>query len=164
MAEAQRTMLPTEYARLVETLGIGRQRVDKIVATARAHAIGVTELRPSAWFLLFKRPEPIPLLPGEATPIVDHAMTMAEPPEYRRRVDLLSADGLALMLVAMHQPEALSSGAVAALAAWLEGSGDQEKALEEVRSWRTLFPDKDGQEQLQDDMGEWIDAPKEADQ
>lgn len=139
LAEWQRTSKPGDFARLVDTLGIGRGKVDRLMAAARAQTAPIDEVRPSAWWILFRRPEPVPMLPGEADPLVDDAVVHAEPPEYRRRVDLLSADGLAYLLCSLHEPEALSSPAIAVLASWLDNGGGREEAIETLRSWRTRF-------------------------
>jgi hypothetical protein len=138
LCEWQASMKPAEFARLVDTLGIGRAKVDRLMAAARAAAHPVDELRPSAWWIIFRRPEPIPLLPGEADPFIA-AAPPPEPEAFRRRVDLLSADGLAYLLCSLHEPEALSGAAIAVLAAWLEDGGGREEAQETLRSWRTRF-------------------------
>lgn len=135
----QATSEPTAFARLVDTLGIGRAKVDRLMAAARAQTTPVDEVRPSAWWILFRRPEPIPMLPGEADPLIDDAVVHAEPPQYRHRVDLLSADGLAYLLCSLHEPEALSPAAIAVLASWLDEGGGREEAVTTLRSWRTRF-------------------------
>jgi hypothetical protein len=147
----QHSSRPEEFARLVDTLGIGRAKVDRLMAAARAHSIPVDELRPSAWWILFRRPEPIPMLPGEADPLIADAIAYAEPPEYRRRVDLLGADGLAYLLCSLHEPEALSPAAIAVLASWLDSGGGREEAVATLRSWRTRF-DRPS-DSRQDDVG-----------
>lgn len=139
LTDWQQASLPTDFARLVDTLGIGRAKVDRLMAAARSHAHPVSELRPSAWWILFRRMEPVPMLPGEVDPIIDEAVAHAEPPAYRHRVDLLSADGLAYLLCSLHEPEALSPSAIAVLASWLEDGGGREEAVTTLRSWRTRF-------------------------
>lgn len=139
LCEWQATMRPVEFARLVDTLGIGRAKVDRLMAAARLADAEVDETRPSAWWILFRRIEPAPLLPGEARPLVDAALAVAEPAQYRRRADLLSADGLALQLIALHEPNAISPQVLRRLASWLEAGEGRDEALNELRSWRTLF-------------------------
>lgn len=153
LTEWQATLPPTDFARLVDALGIGRQKVDRLMAAARAAQFPIDEIRPSAWWILFRRPDPIPMLPGESDPIIDDIVAVAERPEYRHRVDLLSADGLAYLLAALHEPEALTPPAIAVLASWLEDGGGREKAVETLRSWRTRF-DIRGQDASQGATGD----------
>jgi hypothetical protein len=134
LADAQSALSPVEFARFIGTLGIGRAKAERFMALARLQ-VQPSELRPSAWWLLFRATEPIPMLPGEADPIIDYAVAKAEPPEYRRRTDLLSADGLVLLLVALHGPDALDLKVAQRLSTWLE-SGDHVDAAEVLASWR----------------------------
>lgn len=161
LAEAQVEMSPDEFAHFVETLGIGRTKVDRFMQSARMRSHPVDELRPSAWALLFNRLEPIPLLPGERDAVIADAVVMPEPSKYRRRVDLLSANGLVYMLAAMHHPEALSGHAVMELFKWISGDSDPEEPLSIVRSWRSNASD-DGHGCEDAGMDGGIAMPKEA--
>lgn len=151
-------MKPAEFARFVETVGIGRTKADRLMTLARLRVVEVDEMRPSAWGVVFGGYEPIPMLPGEADAVISEAVADAEPPEYRHRADLLSADGLLLMLVAMHRPEAASVEVLAIVEEWLAGA-DGSAALEILRDWRS---NERGQTAPPDATRETQIAPQEA--
>ena len=134
LAAAQAELSPADFARLVETLGIGRSKVDRFMAAARAAGRNVTELRPSAWPLLFGRYEPVPFVAGETDPVIEDVAAAAEPSAYRRRADLLSADGLASLLCALHSAAALSDHARWRLGDWLRGKDVAAAAADAARS------------------------------
>lgn len=137
LSQAQRSLRPEVFARLVETLGIGRAKAERLMGTARLQSGQIDEARPSAWSTVFGRLEPMPLLPGEADAIVAEAVAASEPPVYRRRRDLLSADGLVLMLIAMHSPTALSFQVRQRLSDWLCDQAPTGEALAILRGWRS---------------------------
>lgn len=109
------------------------------MAVARLQQAQVDEVRPSAWHVLFRAADPIPLLPGEADPIITFATATAEPTPLRRRVDLLGPDGLVHLLVAFHDPEAMSAATIELLGDWLAGRPSRSEAVQRLRSWRTTF-------------------------
>lgn len=161
LSDAQRALDPRSFAAFVETLGIGRVKVDRIMGAARLLSTPVAEHRPSAWAVLFGRLEPIPMLPGEIEATVDAAVAQAEPPEYARRADLLSADGLVYMMLAMHQPEALSPEARVAFVHWLGGGSPGADALAILRGWSAT---ESGRDVPKGATREATSAPQEAPQ
>ena len=135
LSYAQHDLRPAGFAHLVTTLGIGRAKVDRLMACARLREATPPEARPSAWTVIFGRLEPLPMLPDEVATI--EAVEVApEPPEYRRRADLLSADGLVALLVTMHGRDALAIEAEAALRRWVDGRGSSTADRRWLRQWK----------------------------